>query len=53
VLTASAVLGTANHYLADVLAGAGPWLPADLCVRRKLRQTMIERRGAVREASVE
>jgi PAP2 superfamily len=53
VLTALVVLGTANHYLADVVAGAGLWLLADLGVRRLSRSSMIERPGAVREAPIE
>ena len=53
MLTALVVLGTANRYLADVLAGAGLWLLADLSVRRLSRPTMIERHGAVREAPIE
>lgn len=50
VLTAFVVLGTANHYLADVVAGAGLWLLADLGVRRLSRSSMIQRPVAVREA---
>jgi hypothetical protein len=53
VLTALVVLGTANHYLADVLAGAGLWVLADFGVRHLARGAMIARRGAVAEAPSE
>lgn len=47
VLTALVVLGTANHYLADLVAGAGLWLLADLGVRHLSRPAMTEPVGTV------
>jgi PAP2 superfamily len=52
-LTALAVLGTANRYLADAVAGAGLWLLADRGVRHLSRPTIIERHGTVRDAPLE
>jgi hypothetical protein len=46
------MLGTANHYLADVLAGAGLWVLADFGVRHLFRPPLIQGHGAVREAPI-
>jgi hypothetical protein len=48
VLTALVVLGTANHYLLDVLAGVGLWLVATLAVRNVHRLLAL---SGVREPS--
>lgn len=53
VLTAFVVLGTANHYLADVIAGAGLWALADFGVRHLARSAATVRRGPVATATPE
>jgi hypothetical protein len=46
VLTALVVLGTANHYLLDVLAGVGLWLGANLTITRLHRLDGLGRNAA-------
>ncbi|UQX87049.1 phosphatase PAP2 family protein [Jatrophihabitans telluris] len=53
VLTALVVLGTANHFLADVLAGAGLWVLADFGVRHVARSAPTPDQDAVEEASLQ
>lgn len=53
VLTALVVLGTANHYLADVVAGAGLWAVADFGVRHRSRSATTARWSSVRKAPPE
>jgi hypothetical protein len=51
VLTALVVLGTANHYLADVLAGAGLWALADFGMRHPARSASTAGQDATEQAS--
>lgn len=53
LLTALVVLGTANHYLADVVAGAGLWVLADLGLRHLSCAARSTRRDAGGEAALE
>ncbi|MDP9092953.1 MAG: phosphatase PAP2 family protein [Actinomycetota bacterium] len=49
VLTTLVVLGTANHYLLDVLAGAGLWMVATVIVRLVHPDSAQSRRADERE----